>query len=45
MTVNTNFNTPELQAKREQFKQHVEAQRLAFKNAPKLATKPKKEKK
>jgi hypothetical protein len=40
-----NLNTTEVQAKREQFKQQVEAQRLALKNAPKLATKSKKEKK
>jgi hypothetical protein len=40
-----NLNTTELQAKREQFKQQVEAQRLALKTAPKLAAKPKKKKK
>ena len=37
-------NTPEKQAAKEQFKQKADAQRLALKNAPKLA-KPKKEKK
>ena len=47
MTFNIpNFNTPELQAAREQFRQRVEAQRLALKTAPKLlSAKPKKEKK
>ena len=46
MTFNIpNFNTPELQAAREQFRQRVDAQRLALKTAPKLAAKPKKEKK
>jgi len=39
-----NFNTPEVQAAREQFRQKVEAQKLALKNAPRLlSTKPKKE--
>lgn len=45
MTLNTNFNTPEAQAAREQFRQQLAAHRLALQNAPKLATKPKKEKK
>jgi hypothetical protein len=46
MTINTNFNTPEAQAIREQFRQQVETQRLALKNAPKLlSAKPKKVKK
>ena len=40
-----NFNTPELQAIRQQFRQRAEEQRAALKNAPKLAAKPKKEKK
>jgi hypothetical protein len=31
------LDTPEKQAAREQFKQNIEAQRLALKNAPKLA--------
>lgn len=44
MTFNTNFNTTEAQAIREQFRQQAQAQLLALKNAPKLA-KPKKEKK
>ena len=39
-----NFNTPEVQAVREQFRKKVEEQRLALKNAPKLSsTKTKKE--
>ena len=44
MTLNTNFNTPEAQAIREQFRQQAQAQLLALKNAPKLA-KVKKDKK
>ena len=36
-------DTPERQAAKEQFKQQAQANRLALKNAPKLA-KPKKEK-
>ena len=44
MTFNTNFNTAEVQAAREQFKQQAQANRLALKQAPKLA-KPTKEKK
>ena len=46
MTFNTNFNTPEAQAIREQFRQQAQVQRLALKNAPMLlSAKPKKEKK
>ena len=42
MTFNTsNFNTAEVQAAREQFKQQAQANRLAIKNAPKLAKPPK----
>jgi hypothetical protein len=42
MTFNTsNFNTAEVQAARQQFKQQAEANRLAIKNAPKLAKPPK----
>ena len=43
MTLNTNFNTPEVQAIREQFRQQAQVQRLALKNAPMLSA-PKKEK-
>ena len=46
MTLNTNFNTPEAQAIRAQFRQQAQAQLLALKNAPMLlSAKPKKEKK
>jgi hypothetical protein len=46
MTLNTNFNTPEVQATRAQFRQQAEAQRQALKNAPMLlSAKVKKEKK
>ena len=46
MTLNTNFNTPEVQATRAQFRQQAQAQLLALKNAPKLlSAKPKKDKK
>jgi hypothetical protein len=39
-----NFNTPEVQAAREQFRQKIDAQKMALKNAPRLlSTKPKKE--
>lgn len=39
----TKFNTPEVQATREQFRQKAEAQRMALKNAPPKLTKSKKE--
>ena len=38
-----NLNTPEAQAAREQFKQKVEEQRMALKNAPPKLAKSKKE--
>jgi hypothetical protein len=37
------LNTPEAQAAREQFKQKVEEQRMAVKNAPPKLSKPEKE--
>jgi hypothetical protein len=39
----TKFNTPEVQATREQFRQKAEAQRMALKNAPPKLAKSKKE--
>jgi len=44
MIFNTNFNTAEVEATKQLFKQNAQAQRLALKQAPKLA-KPTKEKK
>ena len=45
MTFNTsNFNTAEVQAAREQFKQQAEAAREAIRNAPPTQKPPKEEK-
>ena len=45
MTIDTTqFNTPELQAAKEQFRQQAEANREAIKNAPPTAKPPKEDK-